>query len=292
MMIKKILIISSFVVLFLLTIIDSRAFAMSVGASANSDLSVAEKQALEQKRSMTNKAEFTKTLAIYSLYLPYLSRLEQTVPFFEKCGLVTNPKTLSSFVIGVRKDYSGVQVIDTYALQYMNNAQELGMKTKILNQRKVKSYMICAATYGLIMAQTFDDLNNNIGGSVDNISVNAFYAYTEASLLAAIMHQNKRLKSSFKEIKREIKSHSCVLYGKNIKCGGVFLSLEGSPKLSWGGLDWFNPQADFAGQNDIITIGYGKNSDYSSNTTRDRAVNWVDGIKNDIASDMLTSGLL
>ncbi len=63
-------------------------------------------------------------------------------------------------------------------------------------------------------------------------------------------------------------------------------------KLSWGGLDWFNPQADFEGQNDIITIGYGKNSDYSSNITRDRAVNWVDGIKNDIASDMLTSGLL
>ena len=267
--------------------------AMSVGTAANNDLSIAMKQALEQKRSFTKKNETTKTLAVFALYLPYLAEMERTIPYFKKCGIVTNPETLNHFI------YSPVhrQGIDLYALEYMQKLGEIGAKNKMLKQRRIKKYMLCTASYGLILAAAFHNFGNSVSGGsglsgeVYHTTANQFQKMVADSLVSGIKSQPERLKAAFKNIKSEIKNNTCVLFGKQLKCGGVYLTIDGLPKLSWGGLDWFNPQADFAGQNDVITIGYGQNSDYSATQNKDRAVNFVDSNQNSIASDILTGGL-
>ena len=267
--------------------------AMSVGTAANNDLSLALKQALQQKREFTRKNERTKTLAVYALYLPYLAEMERTIPYFRKCGIATNPKTLNYFI------HSPVhrQGIDLYALEYMQKMGEIGGKNKMLRQARIKRYMTCIASYGLILAAAFHNFGDVVSGGSGltaetyNVSSNQFYNMVAASLVNGIKYQSQRLRTAFKNIKSEIKDNTCVLYGKQLKCGGVYLSIDGSPKLSWGGLDWFNPQADFAGQNDVIVIGYGQNSDYSATQSKDRAINYVDSVSNSIASDILTGGL-
>lgn len=280
-----------FISFFIFTAVP--AAAMSVGTAANNDLSIAMKQALEQKRSFTKKNETTKTLAVYALYLPYLAEMERTIPYFKKCGIVTNPKTLNYFI------YSPVhrQGIDLYALEYMQKLGEIGAKNKMLKQRRIKRYMLCTASYGLILAAAFHNFGNSVSGGsglsgeVYHTTANQFQNMVADSLVSGIKSQPERLKAAFKNIKSEIKNNTCVLLGKQFKCGGVYLTIDGLPKLSWGGLDWFNPQADFAGQNDVVTIGYGQNSDYSATQSKDRAVNFVDSNQNSIASDILTGGL-
>ncbi len=282
-----------FIFLIAFTACPGPVMGMSVGTAANNDLSFAMKQALQQKKDFTQKNERTKTLAVYALYLPYLAEMERTIPFFKKCGIVTNPRTLNYFI------HSPVhrQGIDLYALEYMQKMGELGGKDKMLRQRRIKRYMLCTADYGLILAAAFHNFGNTVSGGSGltaetyNIGQNQFYQMVAASLVSGIKYQSERLRTAFKNIKSEIKDNTCVLYGKSLKCGGVYMSVDSSPKLSWGGLDWFNPQADFAGQNDVITLGYGQNSDYSATQSKDRAINYVDSIQNSIASDILTGGL-
>ena len=279
--------------IFLMAFTAGPVAAMSVGTAANNDLSFAMKQALQQKREFTRKNERTKTVAVYALYLPYLAEMEKTIPYFKKCGIVTKPKTLNYFI------HSPVhrQGIDLYALEYMQKLGEIGGKNKMLRQARIKRYMLCTASYGLILAAAFHNFGDAVSGGggltaeTYNVSSNRFYRTVAASLVSGIKYQSQRLRTAFKNIKSEIKDNTCVLYGKQLKCGGVYLSIDGSPKLSWGGLDWFNPQADFAGQNDIITVGYGQNSDYSATQSKDRAINYVDSVSNSIASDILTGGL-
>ena len=279
--------------IFLMSFTAGPVFAMSVGTAANNDLSFAMKQALQQKREFTQKNERTKTLAVYALYLPYLAEMERRIPYFRKCGIVTDPKTLNYFIHSPVHRYG----VDLYALEYMQKLGEIGGKNKMLRQARIKRYMLCAASYGLILAAAFHNFGNVVSGGSGltaetyNIPANQFYRTVAASLVSGIKYQSLRLKTAFKNIKSEINNNTCVLYGKSLKCGGVFLSVDGSPKLSWGGLDWFNPQADFAGQNDVITIGYGQNSDYSATQSKDRAINYVDSVSNSIASDILTGGL-
>ena len=282
-----------FIFTLFLLFLTGKAFAMSVGTAANSDLTVALKQALQQKREFTRKHEITKTIAVYALYLPYLAEMERTVPFFKKCAIVSRPKTLNYFIYSVQHRDG----VDLYALEYLQKMGEIGAKNKMLRQRRIKKYMLCIASYGLVLGAAFHNFNNVIHGGnglaaeTYQISANQFYNLVGASLVAGITNPSRRLRTAFKDIKNEINNNDCVLFGKSLKCGGVYLSIEGSPKLTWGGLDWFNPQADFAGQNDVITIGTGRNSDYSSTQSKDRAVNFVDSVSNSIASDILTGGL-
>ena len=280
-------------IIFLMFFTAGPVFAMSVGTAANNDLSLALKQALQQKRDFTRKHEITKTIAVYALYLPYLAEMERTIPYFKKCGIVSNPRTLNYFIHSPVHRYG----VDLYALEYMQKLGEIGGQNKMLRQSRIKHYMTCVASYGLILAAAFHDFNNVINGGSGlaaetyKTNANQFYNLVGASLVAGITHQSQRLRTAFKNIKAEINNSDCVLFGKSLKCGGVYLTTDGSPKLSWGGLDWFNPQADFAGQNDVITIGYGKNSEYSATQSKDRAINFVDSVSNSIASDILTGGL-
>lgn len=289
-LIGKILVVSAFVLIMFLAFVDGNVFGMSAGVATNSDLSLAKKQALEQKRELAKTYERTKTISVFALYLPYLAEMENTIPYFEKCGVVTNPPVLKNFIGNVNTRYG----VDLYALEYLKQKGEIGGHNSMLKQKKIKKYMLCVASYGLILAQAFKNFGSglSVGGAAlsaetyDTTS-NGFYNLIGSSLADAIGHQDKRLKTEYRHIKNEIENNKCVLYNKNFKCGGVYLNIESSPKLTWGGLDWYNPQADFAGNNDVITVGYNKSRTFGQTQTKDRAINWVDNNTNNIASDLI-----
>ena len=276
----------------LLAILDVKTFAMSAGVSTNGNYSLAKKQALEQKSAVERSYNKTKTIAVFSLYLPYIYELEHTVSYFKHCGVITNPKVKENFISNVNTKYG----LDLYALEYLKSKAEIGAKNKMLKQAKVKKYMLCIASYGLIIAQAFKNFGGGLSGggiAIANetykISSNRFYDLVGSSITDAIGHQDLRLRTEFKDIKRQINNHTCVLYGNSFKCGGVYLDISGTPKMSWGGLDWYNPQSDFAGRNDVIEIGYNKNNSYSSTQSKDRALNWINENTNNIASDLINS---
>lgn len=289
-LIGKILVVSVFILVVFLAFIDGNAFAMSAGVATNSDLSLAKKQALEQKRELAKTYGRSKTIAVFALYLPYLAEMENTIPFFEKCGVITNPPVLKNFIGNVNTRYG----VDLYAMEYLKTKGELGGHNSMLKQRKIKKYMLCVASYGLILAQAFKNFGSGLSGGgaalsseTYGITSNGFYNLVGSSLANAIQYQDKRLKTEYRNIKREIKDNTCVLYNKSFKCGGVYLNIESSPKLTWGGLDWYNPQMDFAGNNDVITIGYNKSRTFGQTQTKDRAINWVDNNANNISSDLI-----
>ena len=74
-----------------------------------------------------------------------------------------------------------------------------------------------------------------------------------------------------------------------MKCGGVYLDIEAYPTMDFGGLDWFDPQTDFAGQNDVIEIGYNKNSEIGIALDKALAIKHLDENTNTLTNDLLNS---
>lgn len=275
-------------------LVPCSASALSFSAATGGSYDQARKQAQSERREFQHTYSRTETLTAYALYIPFLSEMEKTVPYFRKCGLISHPKTLNDFI------YSPVSNagVDVYALEYMEKMQELGASNKMLRQSRAKRYMLCTAAYGLIVAQAFKDLSAGVtaqGAALARetyrVPAGSFYVAVASSLMDAMRSQSPRLKYEYREIKREINNNACVLYSKSLKCGGVFLNFEGSPKLSFAGLDWFNPQAEFAGRNDIIEIGYRKDETSALEQSRERAINYTAKIDAAVASDFINGGL-
>jgi hypothetical protein len=157
--------------------------------------------------------------------------------------------------------------------------------------------MLCVAGYGLVISQAFKNFNNSLhngagsvmSNNVFRVSNNSFYNLVGESLYNAILSQSVRLKKSFDIIRSEIKNSQCVFYNKSLKCGGAYLDIEAYPTLNYAGLDWFDPQTDFAGQNDIIEIGYDKNSEMGIALDKALAIKHLDENTNNLTNDLLNS---
>jgi hypothetical protein len=283
----------SFIFYFNFSFMVKKAFGLSVGVAGNVNYNMAMSEALSQKKTISNSYQINKEISVYALYLPYLSYLERHNEFFKSCDIVNSPKTLNSFVSGVNTSLG----IDLYALEYMQKKAELGAKNKMIRQNKVKKYMKCVASYGLIIAAAIDNFHNalqNGGGAVManntyKISNNQYYNMVGQSLYSGIIHQSIRLRTQYNDIRRQIKDNTCVIYNKDIKCGGVFLNLESSPKMDFGGLEWFDPQSDFGGMNGIITIGYNKNSERALSMDKNKSLSHVLENTNSLTNDLLNS---
>ncbi len=281
------------VMLYFFLILIRSSYALSVGVAANTNYHLALNEALSQNKTISNTYEISKEISVYSLYLPYLSYLERHNRYFRRCDIVNNPKTLNSFISGVNTRYG----IDLYALEYMQKKGELGAKNRMIKQRKVKRYMQCVATYGLIIAQAINNFHNSLqdgagsvmANNVFKVSNNAFYNEVGQSLYNAITHQSGRFKAQYNIMKYQIKHNTCVIYNKDIKCGGVFLNFEATPKMSFGGLEWFDPQSDFAGVNGVITIGYNKNSESGLSMDKSKSLEHLLENTNSLTNDMLNS---
>ncbi len=282
-------------ILFLIVIfwVNIKAYGLSVGVAMNTNYNLAMNEGLSQKKTIANSYEISKEISVYTLFLPYLSYLERHNHYFKKCDIVNNPKTLNNFVSGINTGYG----IDLYALEYMQKKAELGAKNKMIRQNKAKKYMKCVASYGLVIAQAIDNFHNSlqtgagqiISNNVYKIRNNQYYNMIGQSLYDAIVHQKLRYKTEFRIIKNQIKNNKCVLYNKDIKCGGVFLNLESSPKMDFGGLEWFDPQSDFAGMNGTITIGYNKNSETGLSMDKSKALSHILENTNSLTNDLLNS---
>jgi hypothetical protein len=174
---------------------------------------------------------------------------------------------------------------------------ELGAKNKMIKQRKVKKYMQCVASYGLIIAQAIDNFHNSLqngagavmANNIFKVSNNAFYNEVGQSLYNAIIHQSSRLKTQYNIMKYQIKHNICVIYNQSLKCGGVFLNFESTPKMSFGGLQWFDPQSDFAGINGVISIGYNKNSESGLSMDKSKSLEHLLENTNSLTNDLLNS---
>jgi hypothetical protein len=296
-MARKLLITLLFTIyaIFLIVIvyINVSAYALSVGVAANSSYNMAMAQALNQKKSISNSYQINKEISVYSLYIPYISYLERHNKFFNNCNIVNNPKTLNSFIGGVNTKYG----IDLYAMEYMQNKGELGSKNKMIKQNKVKKYMVCVAAYGLIIAQAIDNFHNSLSNgagqvmssNVYKVANNQYYNMVGQSLYNAILKQSTHFKTEYNLIKYQINNSKCVIYNKSLKCGGVLLNLDTSPKMTFGGLEWFDPQADFAGMNGMITIGYNKNSEYGISQDKNKNIGHVAEATNSLTNDLLNS---
>ncbi len=291
-MIKKVFILLFMLVLFF----NVRAYALSVGTAANSNLEVALNRALNEKKTISNTYHINKEISVYALYLPFLAYLESHNPAFEKCKVVTNPKTLNYFLssdAGINTPFG----INTYAVDLFQKKAEFGMRNKMLSQKKTKKYMLCVAGYGLIISQAFKNFNNSLqsgagqvlSNDVYHVNNNNFYNMIAQSLYNAIISQGGRIKAEYRIIRQEIKNSQCVYYGKSLKCGGVYLNMESYTVMSFGGLDWFNPQTDFGGQNDIIEIGYNKDSETGLNLDKSLAIKHLDENSNNLTNDLLNS---
>ena len=214
-----------FFLLYMLFITVKSSYALSVGVAANTNYHLAMNEALNQEKTISNTYEISKEISVYSLYLPYLSYLERHNRYFRKCDIVNNPKTLNSFISGVKTRYG----VDLYALEDMQKMGEVGAKNRMIRQHKVKRYMQCVASYGLIIAQAIDNFHNSLengAGSVMSndvfrISDNAFYNEIGQSLYDAIIHQSGRLRTQYDIMKRQIKDNTCVIYNQSLKCGDV-----------------------------------------------------------------------
>jgi len=280
-----------FLIIFYLSI--PRSHALTVGVAANASYKMAMAQALSMKKSISNSYQISKTISVYSLYIPYLSYLETSNHFFKKCGVVNDPKTLNDFIGGVNTRYG----MNVFAMQYLQNKAELGANNKMLKQRKIKRYMLCVAAYGLIISQAIDNFHNSLqdgagqvlSNDVYKVSNNSFYDEIGQSLYDAIRHQNGRFKAEFDIIKKQIKNNKCVIVDSDLKCGGVYLSLKTSPKMSFGGLEWFDPQSDFGGENGVIEIGYSKNSENSLSADKNKSIEHTADATNSLTSDILNS---
>ena len=273
---------------------NSRAYALSLGVSSNANLSIAEQQALAKKQDISTDYKRSETIGVYSLFLPFLTSLEYHIPYFQKCSIVTNPKTLNDLLKhSVNTPYG----IDTNSLQYIQSSGQIGRKDKLLSQRKIKHYALCLAVYGLIVSQAFKTFTHRLNGygsalsnQVYKMPNNVFYNEIASSLIDAMKNQDLRLKTTYDDIKKDIKDHTCVLIDRNIKCGGVFVNFfSGVATESYGGIEWFDPSKDFAGRNDIISIGYSNSNTNERSLNRHRAINWTDDNAANINSDLFHS---
>ena len=282
-----------FFLLYMLLVAVKSSYALSVGVAANTNYHLALNEALSQNKTISNTYEISKEISVYSLYLPYLSYLERHNRYFKKCNIVNDPKVLNNFIGSVNTRYG----IDLYALEYMQKKGELGAKNRMIRQHKVKKYMQCVATYGLIIAQAIDNFHNSLqdgagavmSNNVFKISNNGFYNEIGQSLYNAIIHQDGRLKTQYNIMKRQIKDNTCVIYNQSLKCGGVFLNFESTPKMSFGGLEWFDPQSDFGGTNGVITIGYNKNDEQGLSLDKDKSIEHLLDNTNSLTNDLLNS---
>ena len=279
--------------LYLFLIMVRSSYALSVGVAANTNYHLAMNEALSQNKTISNTYEISKEISVYSLYLPYLSYLERHNRYFRRCDIINNPKTLNSFILNVQTRYG----VDLYALEYLQKMGELGAKNKMIKQAKVKRYMQCVASYGLIIAQAIDNFHNSLengagsvmANNVFHVSNNAFYNEVGQSLYNAIIHQSGRLRTQYNIMKRQIKDNTCVIYNKSLKCGGVFLNFEVTPKMSFGGLEWFDPQSDFAGVNGVISIGYNKNSESGLSMDKSKSLENLLENTTSLTNDLLNS---
>ena len=294
--IQTFFLILAFSLLIFLTILEAESFALSVGTAANSSYNITLNQALNEKKTISRSYQINKEISVYALYLPFLAYLEQHNKYFKKCHIITNPATLNNFLSDTNEIYTKFG-INTYAVDLLQKKGELGGGNHMLSQSKIKHYMVCVATYGLIIAQAFKDFNDSLhngagsvmANNVYRVPDNAFYNLIGESLYNAIVHQDLRLKTEFRDIKDEILGYPCELYNKSLKCGGVYLNIEANPVMSYGGLDWFNPQTDFAGGNDMIEIGYNKNSEYGISADKGKAIANLDENTNNLTNDLLNS---
>ena len=280
-----------FLMFFSFIFLNSRAYALSLGVSSNANLSIAEQQALAKKQDISTDYKRSETIGVYSLFLPFLTSLEYHIPYFQKCSIVTNPKTLNDLL---KHSVNTPFGLDTYSLQYIQSAGQIGRQDKLLSQKKIKNYALCLATYGLIVSQAFKTFTHKLNayGSALSDQVyktpnNVFYNQIASSLIDAMQHQSLRLKTTYDDIKKDIKNHTCVLIDRNIKCGGVFVNFfSGVATESYGGIEWFDPSKDFAGRNDIISIGYSNSNSNERSLNRHRAINWTDDNAANINSDL------
>lgn len=285
-----------FLMIYFLFVLATSSYALSVGTAANSSYNITLNQALNEKKTISRTYQINKEISVYSLYLPFLAYLEQHNRYFKKCHIITNPATLNYFLSSQNSIYTRFG-INTYAVDLLQKKGELGGGNSMLSQSKIKHYMLCVATYGLIIAQAFEDFNNSLhngagavmSGNVYHVSNNSFYNLVGEGLYNAIVHQDLRLKTEFENIKNEILEYPCFLYNKSFKCGGVYLNIENFPVLSYGGLDWFNPQTDFAGSNDMIEIGYNKDSEMGLTADKGKAIDNLDENTNSLTNDLLNS---
>jgi len=184
-----------------------------------------------------------------------------------------------------------------YALEYAQKMGELGANNRMLKQRKIKHYMTCVAAYGLIISQAIDNFHNSLqdgagqvlSNDVYKVSNNSFYDEIGQSLYDAIRHQNGRFKAEFDIIKKQIKNNKCVIVDSDLKCAGVYLGLKTSPKMSFGGIEWFDPQNDFGGENGVIEIGYSKNSENSLSADKNKSIEHTAESTNNLTTDILHS---
>ena len=277
-------------------ILTSMCYGLSVGTAANSSYSITLNQALNEKKTISRSYQVNKEIAVYTLYVPFLAYLEMHNRYFKKCHIITAPPTLDSFLSNQNEIYTRYG-INTYAVDLLQKKGELGGGNNMLSQSKIKHYMVCVATYGLIIAQAFADFNNSLhngagavmSNNVYHVPNDSFYNLVGGSLYNAIVRQNLRLKTEFQTIKNEILNYPCVLYNKSLKCGGVYLNIENYPVLSFGGLDWYNPQSDFAGANDMVEIGYNKNAEMGLTADKGKAINHLDENTNTLTNDLLNS---
>jgi hypothetical protein len=280
-----------FLMFFSFIFLNSRAYALSLGVSSNANLSIAEQQALAKKQDISTDYKRSETIGVYSLFLPFLTSLEYHIPYFQKCSIVTNPKTLNDLL---KHSVNTPFGLDTYSLQYIQSAGQIGRQDKLLSQKKIKNYALCLATYGLIVSQAFKTFTHKLNAygsalsdQVYKMPNNVFYNQIASSLIDAMQHQSLRLKTTYDDIKKDIKNHTCVLIDRNIKCGGVFVNFfSGVATESYGGIEWFDPSKDFAGRNDIISIGYSNSNSNERSLNRHRAINWTDDNAANINSDL------
>ena len=274
----------------------SNCYALSVGTAANSSYNITLNQSLNEKKTISRTYQINKEISVYTLYVPFLAYLEIHNRYFKKCHIITAPPTLNSFLSN-QNEISTRFGINTYAIDLLQKKAELGIGNNMLSQSKIKHYMLCVATYGLIIAQAFADFNDSLhngagsvmSNNVYHVSNNSFYNLVGESLYNAIIRQNLKLETEFQIIKNEILNYPCALYNKNLKCGGVYLNIENYPVLSFGGLDWFNPQTDFAGANDMVEIGYNKNAEIGLSADKGKAISNLDENTNTLTNDLLNS---
>lgn len=172
---------------------------------------------------------------------------------FASCRIATRPKLPADF--GLTAQISPT-MIDSIKADWLNKAAASNAKVEAGTERGIHEYKKCLAYYGLVIAQAYLNLSDNlkdvgaqviqdkgkdlIFNHVNDLSLPDFNSLAEAAFEKAVdqVEEGQVSTDRIKTYKRVIADVPCYFNGavEKINCGGGTLTISAPPQLQYGGL--------------------------------------------------------
>ncbi len=248
---------------------STQALAIDTSVDSGATRKKSRDKSVQKKQSQEHGRSTEVTLSLDALFKPVLLQLEQEVPPWSTCRVMSNPMLPADIrLAAVDKD----GFIDTVRAEIINQAAAANMDISAVgaDERRLQDWIQCLALYGSVIGQAYSNLQTSlpkvvkIGRGKDAVVISGLdqesmvvMSKIETDKVLASSVKNKRIRRLYHQI---LENKSPCRFGNSkeqLVCGPVSVVLAPRTKMFISGVEFFGDQ--FAGYAGTIKLHAGSN---------------------------------